>query len=174
MIIPQSHAHAPARSRSSDGILLLECVIYVALFSLITGLCLAAYFRCETASLQLRRNASDIGQALEAGERWREDIRAASGLIEMVSEENELRIPIEKGAIIYQFRDGALARQSPSAPRQVILKNLLASRMFSDHQSSLVTWRWEIELRNDREKAKIRPLFSFQAVPTRGQSRVSQ
>ena len=152
------------------GILLVECVVYLAVLSLVTGLSLGAYFRCETTSRQLRQNASDVGQVLEAGERWREDIRAASGLLEMVTEENELRIPRENGAITYQFREGALARQSPTVPRQIILKNLRSSRMFADQRGSVTTWRWEIELRSEKKEPKLRPLFSFQAVPMRGQN----
>ena len=42
--------------------------------------------------------------------------------------------------------------------------------MFADQRGPVTTWRWEIELRSDKKEAKLRPLFSFQAVPVRSQN----
>ena len=150
---------------ADGGILLVECIVYMAVLSLVTGLSLAAYFRCETGSRQLRQNASDVGRIIEAGERWREDIRAASGRLELLESDGELRIPQPGGAVVYQYRDGVLARKSTQSSMLVLLKNLRTSRMFAEQRGPVTTWRWEVELRGEKKEPKIRPLFSFQAAP---------
>jgi hypothetical protein len=36
--------------------------------------------------------------------------------------------------------------------------------MLKDERERVVTWRWEVELKNAQKGARLRPLFSFQAV----------
>jgi len=51
------------------GIALVECLVYFAVTSMIIGLALEAFFRCQTNSRDLDRNVNDIARVLRAGER---------------------------------------------------------------------------------------------------------
>jgi hypothetical protein len=39
------------------------------------------------------------------------------------------------------------------------------SQMIRDARSSVVSWRWELELKPAQKVVRMQPLFSFQAVP---------
>jgi hypothetical protein len=138
-------------------------------------LALSAFYRCMSYSKNLARNADDIARALQAGERWREDVRAATGPFKLVSAEasvgQALHIPQKAGEVIYLFIDGAVLRQSgTNAPWIPALSGVKSSRMEKDERQRVVSWRWEVELKNKQKVARVRPLFTFQAVAPEQQS----
>ena len=59
--------------------MLVDCLVYLAIWVVVVGLAFSAFYRCMSYSKNLARNADDIARALKAGERWREDVRAAAG-----------------------------------------------------------------------------------------------
>jgi len=66
-------------TRAERGVTLIECLIYIGLLVIIVGLAWAAFSRALDSSHRLQDSASDISRALDAGERWREDVRQSSG-----------------------------------------------------------------------------------------------
>src|SRR5262245_35043273 len=93
---------------SRRGFSLLECVVYLAVLAIVTGLAFAAYQRCLAGCASFQRNADDIARALEAGERWREDVRQ-SGQISV--SENSLQLHQHTNTIEYTFHDSAIWRR---------------------------------------------------------------
>jgi hypothetical protein len=114
----------------------------------------------------LRRNADDITQALNVGELWRADIRAATKPVQFDANERLLRIPHRDGDVAYKFTDAQVLRQTGTdAPWVVVLPNVENSQMQSADRTQVAAWRWELELKTLRKPATTRPLFTFTAVP---------
>src|SRR5439155_6455149 len=90
-----------------SAFMLEECLVYLAVSSLLLGLALAAFYRVMENATGVRRNAADIARVLRAGERWREDIRRASGPLKLVTVEGAVEqavhVPQSGGEVIYLF-----------------------------------------------------------------------
>jgi hypothetical protein len=142
---------------------LIEVMTYIAVLSVVMALAYPAYYRCQRGSRDLRRNADDIVSALRAGERWRKDIRAATGPI--VSSDDRLVIPQPNGDVIYRFADGKLFRITNHQSLVTVISNVKSSTMRADAREHVTAWRWELELAGQQKEVKVRPLFSFVAVP---------
>ena len=156
------------RRRNHDtGIMLLECVAYIAGLAVVMGLAYAAYYRSLSVSGDIRRNASDITKTLSCGERWREEIRGATGAIFVSGTDGNqvVRIPQASGDLIYRFENGVIQRSSDGKVFKDVLANVKTSEILRDERKHVIAWRWEIELKAVK-KAKVTPLFTFEAVPT--------
>ena len=133
----------------------------------ILGLAFEAFFRVLGHSTQLERNVGDIVRALQVGERWREDVRAATGPLSLGREAESLtlRIPRGTGQITYAFRQGALSREeTPGGGPVEVLGNVAGSVFHRDQRRHVAAWRWELELQGKQKVSRVRPLFTFQAV----------
>jgi hypothetical protein len=73
------------RRPHSEASLLMECLIYMAVLIVILTVAYSAFFKSEQAARGLQRTSTDISRSLQAGERWRDDIRAADGLPEVLA-----------------------------------------------------------------------------------------
>lgn len=154
------HAGGPRRR----GFTLLEMLTYMAVLAVVTTVAWLAYYACMAHSLGVLSNVDDITRTIKAGERWREDIRRATAPPRLV--EGALHIPQADGAVVYQFSDKTVTRQRSQDPApQPFLAKVKASRMQLDAGKRVASWRWEAELLS-RERAQLRPLFTFRAVPT--------
>ena len=165
-----------ARNPLQQGIMLIDCLVYLAIWAVVVGLAFSAFYRCMSYSKSLPRNADDIARALKAGERWREDVRAATGPFKVVTWEasvaQALHIPQKSGEVVYLCIDGAVLRQrGTNAPWIPALSGVKSSRMEKDERQRVVSWRWEVELKNKQNVARVRPLFTFQAVAPEHQVR---
>ena len=65
-----------SKARRAAGILLVECLVYIAVFAILLGGGMAAFYFCWDHSRALIYATNDIESALRAGERWRADVRA--------------------------------------------------------------------------------------------------
>lgn len=146
------------------GFSLLECLVYIGVMGVLITLAAVTFWHATRNNEHLRRNASDIVRALQAGERWREDIRGATGPIRQEVAEGlpRLAIPQARGAVHYLFRDGAVWRQAGERPA-LFLADVLHSRMDQDRRQFVTAWKWEVELKTKREVVRVRPLFTFEA-----------
>jgi hypothetical protein len=148
------------------GFTLLECVVYLGLFSLLLGIASLAYYRCFDNMRGLRRNADDITRALNAGELWRDDVRTATGPVQFVESGQIFRIPRREGEALYQFAESQVLRKAkPDAPWVVLLPAVQRSQMEADVRAHVTAWRWELELQPGRKPVRVRPAFTFLAVP---------
>ena len=147
------------------GYLLLEVLVFIALLAVILGLAYQAYWRCSDNSRRLQQNAADILAAVQAGERWREDIRLGR---EIAGGVDAVRIVQSGDVIEYRFTQQAVWRRSTQTGRTIrLLSSVKASEMRPDTRRQVSAWRWEVELQSRKAPPYLRPLFTFEAVPAR-------
>jgi hypothetical protein len=151
------------------GYLIIECLVYIGVVFVLLGAGFVMLYRCIDCSVTLRRNADDITAALHAGERWRADIRAANSLIRVESgpDGEVLHIPNPQGEIAYRFATNSILRRSAGGGWTCVLSNVKTFSMESDPRAKVTAWSWELELEPRRKAAitRLRPLFTFTAVP---------
>ena len=149
------------------GILLIDCLVYIGLFFLITGVAFCFFYSCWDGSLALRRNTDDITSALRAGEIWRADVRNASGplRVENSADGQFLHIPEKSGDAVYRYAAGSLWRDAANHEPRQLLPKVKSSRMELEQRHQVTAWRWEIELPIKKRTAQVHPLFTFEAVP---------
>ena len=149
------------------GYLLMECLVYMAVFVVITGLGLMTFYQCWDNSKALRLTTDDVAAALRAGERWRADIRGATGKItvETNAAGELLRIPCGTNEILYRFTAGKIRRQSASSGfAESMLTAVKASQMVIDTRETVTAWRWELELKPHRKVTHLPLQFTFEAA----------
>lgn len=153
-----------------QGYLLTEVLVYIGLLLVVLAVGYQAMYRCVDASVVLRRNADDISRALNAGERWRADVRSAtaSAALETSAEGPILHLMGRNHRVDYRFNEEALFRRLNAGPWVRVLDKVRASSFQAEARPGVAGWRWELELQ-PRAKAsvkasRIRPLFTFLAA----------
>jgi len=112
---------------------LIDCLAYIALLALILTMAFAAFYRANDYSRDLSRNAADIARTLQAGERWRADVRSSTQppRLETIGNESLLRLASGAGEVTYAFRGGGIFRQAlPNTNWVELLPRAASSRMF--------------------------------------------
>jgi Tfp pilus assembly protein PilE len=155
----------PARRRR--GASLIECLVYIGVLFVVLAVAGAAYARVLDHVRQVRRVAADIARALEAGERWRADVRGATAPPRLVTEGpiQALHLPGPDAEVVYLF-DGSnvVRRAGTNAPGQTFLPRVKASRFVPDPRQHITAWRWDVELQPGPRPGRTPPWFSFLAV----------
>lgn len=155
------------RRGSRSGFTLVECLVYIAVLFLVTCLAFSVFFSLLTHHRNIVRCTEDIARAMNAGERWRADVRAAVAppVLETSPLEQSLRLPQTNGSIVYLFSGGEVWRiVNDKTPDKPLLDKVRVSRMDADPRARVTAWRWDLELVVIRKKAKIIPLFAFLAA----------
>jgi len=155
------------RVGASAGYLLIECLVYLSVIVVVLGLGFGAFYVCWDYSKALHYATDDINAALHAGERWRADIRNATGKItvETRPEGEVLQIPYGTSEVFYRFNAGEIRRQVASSDfSELLLPTVKASQMVMDARGPAVAWRWELELNSRRKEARLPLLFTFEAA----------
>ena len=155
---------APSQGRRR-GLLLMEAVVYLGVVTVIMSLGMTLLYRGQANHRQLQRNADDIARTLEAGERWRADVRAA--VCPPWLEAEMLRIPQAGGEVVYLCEDGIWWRieEGPPAVWVPVLPGVKRAQILPEQTAGIPSFRCEIELAADQKAAQMTPRFSFQAVP---------
>lgn len=155
----------PARRRR--GTSLIECLVYIGVLFVVLAVAGAAYARVLDHTRQVRRVAADIARALDAGERWRADVRAATAppRLETQGPIQALHLPGPDAEVVYLF-DGSnvVRRAGAGATGQTFLPRVKASRFVPDPRRHVTAWRWEVELQPGPRPGRTPPLFTFLAV----------
>jgi hypothetical protein len=157
--------HNP-RARTS-GIFLLECLMYIALLGLVLGGATTAFYFCLGHSEAVMVTTDNIASVLRTGERWRADVRAATGPITVQTNAAGQVVWIPEGArvVSYRFESGAISRQfSATAQPLMLLSNAKASLMTMDSRGSVRAWRWELELAPARKETHLPLRFTFETA----------
>lgn len=155
---------------SESGILLIECLVYLACFFAVAGAALAVFYQALDFSRDLRRNADDVARVLKAGERWRADIRAATSEIRVGEGPGgyALEIPQRGGAVVYRFITNAVLRCAGEPGRyEQVLPAAKECRFEREPRRHVTAWRWDVELPSRLKAARVCPLFTFTAVAPR-------
>ena len=164
-----------SRTRAQTGVLLVECIVYIGLYVIVVGLGLATFYLCWDNSKALLYATDDVAAALRAGERWRADVRSATGKItvETTAREELLRIPNGTNAILYRFTPtsdvgvhaGEIRRQLASSNfSESLLPTVQTSQMVMDQRGLVSAWRWELELAPHRKETHLPLRFTFEAA----------
>lgn len=156
------------RGRERSGIVLIDLLVYISVLGLVLVLIGAVFHQSLINGGQLRRNIDDLERAMVAGERWRTDIRGATGAVRLETNNAAefLVIPQGRGDVVYQFLTNAVWRWSPGRENpELALAGVRSARMFMEKRERAAGWRWELELDQRRKNAKVKPLFTFTAVP---------
>lgn len=156
------------RGRKSErGILLLDCLVYLGLFTLIGGMAFGAFYTAWDNSRALRRSTQDIALAITTGERWREDVRNSIALPEVSRTETGVALKLREpgGVIFYILEQNQLWRTKDNMQkRELLLSNVSSSKMYPDTRTRVTAWEWELELQPARKQARTHPKFLFTAV----------
>ncbi len=153
--------------RNQNGYLLIECLVYLSLFVVIFSLGLGAFYVCWDHSKALHYATDDITAALHAGERWRADIRRATGAIvgETTPGSEQLRISQGTNQIIYRFDAGEVRRQvNGSDFLELLLARVKTSEMVKETRGPVAAWRWELVLTPRRKETRLPLAFTFEAA----------
>ena len=152
--------------RRTAGVLLLECLVYISLFAVLTGIGLAAFYLCWNQSAAVVCATDDIHAALFTGERWRADVRAGTGVtFEQTATNRTMRITQKGKKVIYRFEGGEVRRQiAGSARAEVLLPKVIHSQMTAQPGEGVTACRWELELAVRRPETQLPLLFTFEAA----------
>jgi hypothetical protein len=156
-----------SRDRARTGYLLIECLIYLSMLVVVISLGLGAFYICWDYSKALHYATDDITAALHAGERWRADIRNATGKITVATtaEGERLRIPQGTNELIYSFSAGEVHRQLASSGfSELLLLKVATSQMVTETRGPVAAWRWEVELTPRRKETHLSLRFTFEAA----------
>jgi hypothetical protein len=155
------------RVRRQAGVLLVECLVYIAVFGVLLGGGMAAFYFCWDHTKALTYATNDITAALRAGERWREDVRSTTGEISIATTATGevLRIPETKNEVVYRFESGEVRRENPALHQSLLLlPKVKNSQMTAEPRGSVSAWRWELQLMERRKETHLPLLFTFEAA----------
>lgn len=155
--------HRPGH-HARRGMFLVQALVYVVVLAALAEVAFSAFFALQQGGARVRMASEDIVVAMEAGERWRADIRAAAGLVTATAD--ELRIPTKDGdPVRYRWTDGRILRHDGRGGEQVLLRDVAETRFIRDPREHVTAWRWELALQANGPNPRVRPLFTFLAVP---------
>lgn len=147
--------------------MLVECIVYMAVFLILSGVATGAFYLSWDHSKALVSASDDIGTALQAGERWRADVRAASGTIRIQKTPAGEIVTIPEGEkeIVYRFNGREMRRQAGSSGfSALLLPRIASSEMTSNQRGDVQAWRWELEVKQQRKETHLPLLFTFEAA----------
>lgn len=157
------------KSHRAAAFSLIELLAYMSLFFIVVGIAYKALYTTMDSSAALRRNATDISRALEAGERWRADVRNATRPIRVetsATKEEIIHLPRANGEVAYRFSENSVSRRVGRGTWALFLADVKNSNFISDRRQNVTAWRWELELKPYQKKiTRTRPLFTFIAAP---------
>jgi hypothetical protein len=149
------------RCPRDSGMLLIECLVYIALLFIVLNLAFAAWFRCSENSKRLNQNVDDVVRVMQAGERWRDDIRVAMSI---TASGGSLELAQSNATVSYVFESNAVLRRAKSgAPLVRFLTGVKSSRMEKDARLEAGAWDWQVQLLA-RGAEHFAPFFAFEAV----------
>jgi hypothetical protein len=140
-------------------------MVYMSVFAILLTGTMAVFYFCWDHSSALISSTEQIHSALNVGERWRADVRAATGTIfvQTTSNGETIKIPEGQNEVQYLFNTNQMSRQSGSASAVVLVK-IKTSAMTMDDRSGVTAWKWELELTPRRNETHLPLLFTFEAV----------
>jgi hypothetical protein len=154
-------------TRRRSGIMLIECMVYLVVFTLLLGMGTAAFYFCWDHTRATIVTAGKIESALTAGETWRADVRAATGRISVSTSEagETVTIPEAGKNVLYHFENGELRREVPALSNsRLLVEQVKASHIQSEARGGVTAWRWELELAPPRKLIGFPLRYTFEAA----------
>jgi hypothetical protein len=155
----------PSRRSRPAGIFLVECMVYLVVFTILVFGAMTVFYFCWDHSQAIVYATDDIGTAVNAGELWRKDIRSATGKISVQTDATSQTVLIPHGRmkVIYRFSTGEVRRQDSGSP-QLLLSRVKASQMLTELRGGVTAWRWEVELSERSKETHLPLIFTFEAA----------
>ena len=162
MTLSQTLRSSPEKVR---GLMLLECLVYIAVLSGLLGLSVMLFNRSLNHSRRLQQNLGQISTVLKVGEAWRAQARDSTQWLAAGPEGNGWKLKSLQGEVAYLVDgEGNLWMHSPAAPPRLLIKQVKQLQGGQERRGDLNLAQFTVELRTDRARPRHRPLFSFQAV----------
>jgi len=156
--------------RRRSAMMLIECLVYIAVFAILTGVGLASFYFCWDHTRATIYAADEVASALRAGEGWRADVRAATGKIssETTTAGELVTIPENGRKVLYRFDAGELRREIPAQNiSRLLLPKVKASEMKTAARGGVTAWRWELTVAPRRKESNLPLMFTFEAAQTK-------
>lgn len=156
--------------RATGAYTIVEMLVYIVVVLALLAVGYTAVYRATDYSVALKRSSEDIAAALQAGEKWRADVRLASHAVRVEADGTSATMDLGGSKrIVWRFADEAIFRQEGASGPVRMLQPVKATRFCVDRLEHTTALRWEMELK-PRSKGtvrpgRIRPLFTFTAVP---------
>ena len=144
------------------GTTLIEMMGYMAVLTVLLGVAYGSYRQTMLAATRLSENADAVRAAVQAGEQWRADVRAATAPPAM--DAGAFTLAQDSRRIRYRFADGRGCRQAGDAAESVVLEGIARAEVVRDPRRFVTAYRWELELEG-RRGAAMTPRLTFIAVP---------
>lgn len=159
--------------KHTRGIMLAECLIYIAISAVLVGVAFMLFFRCMDTARNFSRNADDITGALSVGERWRADLRRATETPSASQPDLlDLVIPVGARHVIYLFENGAIWRsESGDASWSMLLDRVESAEWHSERRVHTTAWHFDLEMKTRKKNATVNPLFSFVGIAAEEKNR---
>jgi hypothetical protein len=157
------------KTRRTAGILLTECLVYMAVFTILASVGLAAFYFCWDHTRAVIAATDDIAATLRAGEHWRADVRRATGkiTIETGTSGEVVRLSEPGKVIVYRFEAGEVRRELSTLKNpQLLLPKVKTSQMTTEVRGGVTAWRWELELAERQPEMHLPLRFTFEAAQT--------
>lgn len=151
--------------RQARGASLVEMLMYMSCLLVLMSLVSVAIGKLWSAERALHERANELIRVVNTGERWREDVRRSAVSprgIEANGSEGIL-LELDGSRQVYLLEAGELRRTANGA-KEVLVRNVVSSRMLREQREGLVYWRWELGVRLGRNATKTQA-FTFMAVP---------
>lgn len=158
------------KTRRTDGVLLIECLVYIAVLAVLISIGMAAFYVCWDHTRALVGATEDINAALRAGERWRADVRSATGAItvEPTAAGERVQIPLPQNIVVYRFETGEVRREITATRKsELLLPRVKTSHTTAETLAGVNAWRWELDLQLRHHETQLPLLFTFEAVQTK-------
>ena len=165
---PLPHSSGARSRRSEAGLSLIEALAYITVLAVLIGIAGRTFATAWDQSASIQRNTDDIKRALRAGELWRKDIRSATGRIETqsVAGAEGLVIPTAKGQVVWIVSTNGVRRSaSADAPDTLMFERVKQGHFSADSRGNVTAWRWDVELKPGKKEPRVKPWFTFLAVP---------
>ncbi len=145
---------------------LIECLVYISALAVLFTFVTVLIWHARDNERNVRRNADDIVRAMQAGERWRADVRLAVAPPRAMNFEHGDGIALKQseGEVLYAFNSGAVWRKAGEAEWQEFLSRVASSRMVADTRERVPALRWEVAIESRRTDSHVKPLFTFLAA----------
>ncbi len=154
---------------ATSGLMLVECLVYIAVFTVIMFLAFQSYYHLTAASNRMRATADDITKVMEIGERWRADVRLAVAPVSVAKNGNDevIRIPQADRVVEYHSTTNAILRRAGDGAQLIPVTDRVSRSSFEkDARKRATAWRWELELQPKYKDTRRKTAMTFIAVPS--------
>ncbi|MBI3877209.1 MAG: hypothetical protein HY300_14845 [Verrucomicrobia bacterium] len=158
---------APHQRAPRAAFTLIECLAYISVLAVLMTFATVLIWHARDNARNVRRCADDIVRAMQAGERWRTDVRRAVAPPRTMNFEHGdgIALKLGTGEVFYAFNSGAVWRKAGDEEWREFLPRVAASRMFSDPHERVPAVCWEVAIETRRTDSHVKPLFTFLAAP---------